>query len=261
MKIVKKLIIVCTVLFCILPIHASSDVYVEDTAGYLTSKEKEDLNAYAKEISDTYQFGVYARIIYDDTGTSYDDMDTYIEDYYASEDLGYGNSHDGVLLLITMSEEGGSYQVYIPHNSDQSMFTLDGMDDMDQAAYAYLKEHHYEQAIHAYINSASTLLSYYQENGEAHTQNHDGIKYAVTFIIPPIVAFLVVFIMMQKHKTKAIATNANAYVPNNGIQLINQRDMYLYRTVTRTPIPKQESSGGGSHFSSSGGMHSGGGHF
>lgn len=264
MKRLRKLLCICFVLLSttFLQVHASSDVYVEDTSGYVSQEDIDTLNAYAKEVSDTYQFGVYARVIYDETGESYDNMDDYIENYYEKEDLGYGNTSNGVLLLITFSEEGGSYQVYIPHNSDQSMFTLDGMDAMDKSAFAYLKDHNYDQAINAYISRAQYLLSYYQQHGEAYEQDNSGIKYALTFSIPPIIALIVILTMKQKLKTKAIATTANSYIPQDGIHLTNQRDMYLYRSVTRTPIPKNDSSsGGGAHFSSSGGMHSGGGHF
>ncbi len=281
MKIIRNIVLFCTLFLCIpfTSIHASSDVYVDDTYGVLTSEQIVSLQQYAKQVSDTYSYGIYARIIQDETGESYDYMDDYIENYYASENLGYGDSNDGVLLLITFSNEGGSYQVYIPGNANQEMFTLDGMDRMDSAAYVSLKEHNYEQAIHDYISEAESLMTYYNEHGEAYGSNYDydydngeiyhedtSTKKLLTFVVPPIIALIVVLILKSKHKTKRIATSAFNYVNENGLHLTNQRDMYLYRTVTRTPIPRDDhdhggGSPGGSHFSSSGGMHSGGGHF
>lgn len=280
MKIIRNMIVFCALFLCIpfTSIHASSDVYVQDTYGVLTSEQTTSLQQLAKEVSEKYSFGVYARIIQDASGESYDYMDDFIEEYYSMEDLGYGDTSDGVLLLITFTDEGGSYQVYIPGNANQEMFTLDGMDQMDQAAYASLKEHNYEQAIHDYIEKAQYLMNYYEEHGEAYGSNYgNDYNYAVTdntninlfimFVVPVIIALIVVLVLKSKHKTKHIAVTANNYVTQNGLHLTNQRDMFLYQTVTRTPIPQHDdhdsggSSPGGSHFSSSGGMHSGGGHF
>ena len=280
MKIMKKIILFFVFLLFIpfTTVHASSDVYVEDTYGKLTSEEVTELQNYAKEISDTYQFGVYARIIEDTTGSSYNNMDEYSERYYSQENLGYGDTSDGVLLLITFSEEGGTYQVMIPSSSDQKMFSLDGLDLMDNAAYSSLKNQDFYQAIFGYIERADSLMSYYESHGVAYGSNYGyeltvqdstNIKYASVFGIPPIVALLTVLGLKKKHKTKYTATTATNYVPQNGLHLTNKRDMFLYQTVTRVPLPHDDGdhgggrgmSPGGSHFSSGGGMHSGGGHF
>lgn len=275
----KKIIQIFTITIALLymsmtQIYASSDVYVEDTYGVLSQEEVQELQQRASEVSDKYQFGVYARIIEDDTEESYDNMDEFSERYYQQQNLGYGNTSDGVLLLITQCSQGGSYQVMIPPNSSMDMFTLDGMDAMDEKAITSLKKHDYYQAIYDYINEADSLMHYYEEHGEAYGTNYDydasykpvdntNIKYGCVFCIPLLFASLIVFVLQRKNKTKYTAITANQYVPKNGVHMRNARDMFLYRTVTRTPIPHDNggSSPGGSHFSSSGGMHSGGGHF
>lgn len=272
MKTIRNMILLIALFLLIpfTPIHASSDVYVEDTYGALSQEEVDELNAYAAQIADQYKFGVYARIIEDSTEQSYDDMTNFIEKYYTDESLGYGNTDNGVLLLITQCSKGGSYQVYIPYCDKQSMFSLDGMDIMDSAARSGLYEHDYYSAIRDYIKEADGLMAYYSENGEHYGSNYDEpadstpIKKGITFGLPPIIALITVLAQKSKHKTKAIATTAHSYVPGNGVHLTNSRDMFLYESVTRAPIPKHDdndSSPGGSSFSSSGGMHSGGGHF
>ena len=174
MKTIRNMILLIALFLLIpfTPIHASSDVYVEDTYGALSQEEVDELNAYAAQIADQYEFGVYARIIEDPTEQSYDDMTNFIEKYYTDESLGYDNTDNGVLLLITQCSKGGSYQVYIPYCDKQSMFSLDGMDIMDSAARSGLYEHDYYSAIRNYIKEADGLMAYYSENGE-----HYGSKF------------------------------------------------------------------------------------
>ena len=124
--------LLCLLTITPLSIHAGSDVYVSDTYGVLSQEEVNALNAKAQQISDEYQFGVYAHILYDDA--SYDDIWSYIEQYYADQDLGYENTSDGILFLITQSSQGGSYDIYIPALSNQSYFTIDGLEDIQDDA-------------------------------------------------------------------------------------------------------------------------------
>lgn len=175
MKTIRNMILLIALFLLIpfTPIHASSDVYVEDTYGALSQEEVDELNAYAAQIADQYEFGVYARIIEDSTEQSYDDMTNFIEKYYTDESLGYDNTDNGVLLLITQCSKGGSYQVYIPYCDKQSMFSLDGMDIMDSAARSGLYEHDYYSAIRDYIKEADGLMAYYSENGEHYGSNYD----------------------------------------------------------------------------------------
>ena len=125
-------LMLCSLSITPLSIHAGSDVYISDTYGVLSQAEVDQLNAQAQQISDQYQFGVYAHILYDDA--SYDDIWGYIEQYYAEQDLGYRNTSDGILFLITQSSQGGSYDIYIPAASNQSYFTIDGLEDIQDDA-------------------------------------------------------------------------------------------------------------------------------
>lgn len=274
----KKLLLMITLFLCIplTQIHAGSDVYIEDTLGVLSSEEKQELQTKAQELSDQYAYGIYAYIIYDETGVSYDDMDSYIETYYSDKDLGYGDTHNGVLLLITQTDQGGTYQVYVPSNADQSVFSLTGLEDLDSAAYSGLQDHDYYNACLSYLDQAEYLFAYYETNEDSYGDNYtyedphykqDNTKLyaAFTFGIPPVIALIIVLIMKSKNRTKAIALEAHDYIPDNGVNITNMRDFFLYRTTHRTPIHHDEGhhggGGGGAHFSSSGGMHSSGGHF
>ena len=267
-------LMLCSLSITPLSIHAGSDVYISDTYGVLSQAEVDQLNAQAQQISDQYQFGVYAHILYDDA--SYDDIWGYIEQYYAEQDLGYGNTSDGILFLITQSSQGGSYDIYIPAVSNQSYFTIDGLEDIQDDAEEGLFEHDYYKAIDTFLDKTEEHLAYYNQHDYPWSSATEGAVYydaetgrsvsgfavAAGIIIPFVVACIVVAVNASKHRTKHTATDAAEYIPSYGqLQLTRHTDMYLYRTQSRTKIHHEESDGGGGGFSSSGGMHSGGGHF
>ena len=267
-------LMLCSLSITPLSIHAGSDVYISDTYGVLSQAEVDQLNAQAQQISDQYQFGVYAHILYDDA--SYDDIWGYIEQYYAEQDLGYGNTSDGILFLITQSSQGGSYDIYIPAASNQSYFTIDGLEDIQDDAEEGLFEHDYYKAIDTFLNKTEEHLAYYNQHDYPWSSATEGAVYydaetgrsvsgfavAAGIIIPFVVACIVVAVNASKHRTKHTATDAAEYIPSYGqLQLTRHTDMYLYRTQSRTKIHHEESHDGGGGFSSSGGMHSGGGHF
>ena len=281
--------------FPFITVHAGSDVYVEDTYGVLSQDETEELNQLATEISDRYQFGVYARILYDED--SYDDINSYIEKYYAENDLGYGSTSDGILFLITQSSRGGSYDIYIPAVSRQDAFSISSLEDIQSESENYLYDHDYYSAIETYLNETEDKLSYYSSEGTPWGKNDDysydndettwdddygyseggtGVSgpdssshaaCGLSFVIPAIVAGITVAIRRSHHRTKRIATNAGNYISSSGQLHLNTRsDIYLYSTETRTRIHQENNnhggmSSGGGFTSSSGGMHSGGGHF
>ena len=267
-------LLLCSLSITPLSIHAGSDVYISDTYGVLSQAEVDQLNAQAQQISDQYQFGVYAHILYDDA--SYDDIWGYIEQYYAEQDLGYGNTSDGILFLITQSSQGGSYDIYIPAASNHSYFTIDGLEDIQDDAEEGLFEHDYYKAIDTFLDKTEEHLAYYNQHDYPWSSATEGAVYydaetgrsvsgfavAAGIIIPFVVACIVVAVNASKHRTKHTATDAAEYIPSYGqLQLTRHTDMYLYRTQSRTKIHHEESHDGGGGFSSSGGMHSGGGHF
>ena len=268
--------LLCLLTITPLSIHAGSDVYVSDTYGVLSEDEVNTLNAKAQQISDEYQFGVYAHILYDDA--SYDDIWSYIEQYYADQDLGYENTSDGILFLITQSSQGGSYDIYIPALSNQSYFTIDGLEDIQDDAEEGLFDHDYYEAIDTFLDKTQEHLAYYSQHDYPWSYQTDGAVYydpktgrsvsgfalILGTIIPFVVACIVVAVNASKHRTKHTATDAAEYIPSYGqLQLTRHNDMYLYRTQSRTKIHHEDNhgGGGGGGFSSSGGMHSGGGHF
>lgn len=268
--------VLCVLALAPVKIHAGSDVYISDTYGVLTDDQLQELSQRAQQISDQYQFGVYAHILYDED--SYDDIWSYIENYYEQEYLGYGDTRDGILFLITQSSRGGSYDIYIPAVSNQSYFTIDGLEAIQDEAEDGLFEHDYYRAISDYLDETEHYLAYYnihdypwsqQSSGAVYYEPEtgkaiSGISIALGVLIPLLIAIIVVAVNASKHRTKHERHDAYEYIPENGeLRLRTRTDIYLYRTESRVKVhhDNPSSTGGGGFTSSSGGMHSGGGHF
>lgn len=82
----------------------------------------------------------------------------------------------------------------------------------------------------------------------------------VSLVIGFVIAKIVVGNMKSKLKTVRSQTTANSYVKNGSMQITDSRDLFLYHTVAKTAKPKNTSSGSsGTHTSSSGTTHGGGG--
>ena len=93
-----------------------------------------------------------------------------------------------------------------------------------------------------------------------------------TFTILSVIEFFVALLFGKGYASNLRAsmntavkrTEATEYIDKSSFALTRSQDMFLYSNVTRTPIPTETRSGGGSsiHTSSGGHSHSGGGgHF
>ena len=81
-----------------------------------------------------------------------------------------------------------------------------------------------------------------------------------SILIGLVIAFICVGVMKSKLRTVRSQPAANSYVKAGSMQLREQRDLFLYRTVTKRPKPKSSGSGSGgsrTHSSSSGSSHGG----
>lgn len=266
MKRITKMILCFLVILFFLPfqpVHAD-DSYVVDEAGLFSADEVSSLNEQAAELSDQYGFGVYIHTVQDED--SYDDIYTYTENFYTDNQFGYDGTSDGVLFLIAMSSQGGSYDIYVPGDVTEEKISTDGVSMINDDVKDYLQAHDFDKAGEAYLDSVSSRLSYYEEYGTAETYDNEPqetsgvLRYLLIFGLPLTVALIVILVMLRMNKTKQKAVTAKQYVKKNGVHMNTIQDIFLYRTETRVPLPQNDKSSSSGFTSSSGGSHSGG-HF
>lgn len=265
----------------ITPILADGDVYVRDDAGVLGygSEAQDFLNTRAESLTFDHECGIYIRVFPDKLG--YSNIEDFAESIYKAENLGYGASQDGVMLILTMDDR--SYDILAYGDKANRAFTDYAKSKMaDDYIIPHLRNNDYYSGFNEFISQCDQMLLY-EESGVPFDYNTDpeyiaeqearkkrqeqtekGIKTGVTFGLPTLTALLTTLGMRRKNKTTGIKQEASQYIRKNGIRIVNSRDRFLYQSETRTrlPDPSDRSSGGGGGTSvNSGGFSHSSGHF
>lgn len=255
------LLFIVASIFFVVPVYADTP-YVEDDYGGLTVNEIEELNKMARTYSNEYDCGIYVRLKAD-----YSNNITNVEDYaeyiFNNENMGLGETKDGVLLLIVMSDR--SYDIAAHGDNGNAAFTDYGKDKLADNFLSYLSNGDYNDAFSTFINDSAYYLSKYQ-NGEPVDvpKRNPAINIGIAGAIGIIASLIITAGKASKHKTKGQKFEASNYIVPEGTSLTNSRDVFLYKTETRTKITKDSdgtsSSSGGTSVNDSGFSHSSG-HF
>lgn len=218
---------------------------VVDTEGVLSESEKNDLAVSALTCADKYGCDVTAVIIGslgEKTATEYAD------DYFDYEGYGIGESKDGILLLISVTDRKWALST---HGKAIDWFNDDDLDTMSSNFLDSLSENRYADCISSFINSCDIELEYENSN--------TGMIFWI--IICVLVGFLLAGIPMSRMKKQILnvapADDAANYVRDGSMNVRVSTDRFLYSRTTKTYIPKSESSGSSTHSSSSGESHGG----
>lgn len=271
----KKLsAIVFALLICImlaLPAFADTQSLprLVDNADLLSNSEEEQLLSELDEISERQQFDVVIVTVDSLEGKS---PREYADDFYDYNGYGYGDSHDGALLLVSM-EDRDWYVSTIGYGIEA--ITDYGLELMADEFLPYLSDGDYltaftvfAQLCDDYITQANTDEPY--DIGNYDYQSYSDSNYSkeplsllwipIAIIIGMVCAFIICGIMKSNLKSVKFQSGASSYIRNGSMNVTESRDIFLYRNISRVARPKDNNTGGSStHFSSSGRSHGGGG--
>jgi uncharacterized protein len=238
--------------------YAATDRVV-DEANILTDSEEDALRNEIKEIEEIYSFDVVIVTVED---SSEYDVVAAADDYFDYHGYGYGTDGDGILFYVNMRTRNWAIST---KGYGLVAFTDYGTDKIGEVCSSYLSDASYYSAFEKYVDLSSAFLKE-AENGKVYDVNHtyksmsDYIKrILIVCLISLVISAIVIGIMKSKMKTAVSQPYAKAYVKEGSFKMTRDRDSFLYFHVTKTPIPKSTSSGGGtsSHSSSSGSSHGG----
>lgn len=228
----KVLIFILAFALLAVPVSASGNL-VSDGEGLLTASEAAELEAlYAVNAE-------FTPILV--TTDSFDGSNAalYAADYY--DDNGYPD--DGILLLVSLTE--GEWYI-LTNGACYEQITDDEAQHIGDTLVSYLRDGEYNEAFmlfpelaaEAFDNSTISLMG-----GVDGPQKNYGKTVAICMVVGLLIGLITVGIMSSMMKTVRPQNSAADYVRAGSMNLTNQRDIFLYSHVTRTPKPKSNSSG------------------
>lgn len=240
---------------------------LQDDAALLSSDEYNEVLSRLDEISERQSFDVVIHTTEDMDG--YSSVVAYADDYYDYNGYGYGEDRDGIILVVAMNTR----DLYISTcGFGITAFTDYGIDTLLDDVKGYFSDGDYYGGFCSFISEADEYITS-AKNGSSYDINDGDYYYGsersgffnftwlmASLIMGLVCALIIVGTMKAQLKTVRPALAAGSYVRKDSIKVKSERDIYLYRNVSRTEIVRESSSGGSStHVSSSGTTHGGGG--
>ena len=257
----KRLLTIVTAVVAFLFLNTltvyASPKQIVDEYGLFTAEEINTLEQRAEEISETYGVALYIRIV---NGMGGREIQEYAEYRYMDEGMGYGSEQNGYLLTIDMDER---YYLTTAYGNKAHIAFTDYAKDQVEAGIEYeLRNGDFYRAAERFLNDSEYMLERASQGDPVDVPGVSEAELAIrrekakrayrtmTLVGSPLASLLVCLGLKGRNRTKGIAKTASSYIPENGLTIHRHDDIFLYRNVTRTPIPRNTGSGGG---------HSGGG--
>lgn len=255
-KITTSILAVIMFILCISPVFAVSDsaALMVDNAELLSASEKEALTEKLSEISENQNMDVVIVTVDRLEGKTSQD---YADDYY--DENGYAD--DGILLLVSMEDRDYAIST---KGYGIIAFTDAGLEYIVDEFISDLSDGDYADAFQTFAKCCDKFITQAKKGEPYDTGNMPHsllsiIWIPISFAIGLIVAIIVVGIMISKLKTVRMQPAASSYFKDGSLNITENRDLFLYNTVSRREKPKNNSNGSGSstHKSSSGATHGG----
>lgn len=215
---------------------------VYDGADILTDEEEVLLTQKLLAVSSTYDAQVVVYTVSSVAG----DIDWYTEQLFDSMGFGYGEGHDGVLLMVCMNPR----QYRILSNGSVNNAIADGeIEEIGDAIESDLSAGNYADAFDEFAEQCDYYLDGYI-NGFPFDF---GINLLIALGIGIAAGLVVALILRGQLKSVRRQDQANAYVKSGSMQITQRSDLFLYRTVSRVKRQTSSSSKSGSSRSIGGG--------
>ena len=260
-RLIYGMILLCLLLSFSVICASARDRRVDDGADLLTEAEESKLQERLEEFIDKYDCDI-AVTTTDSIGGKTPMQ--YADDYYEGHGYGIGSDHDGLMLLISMEDRDWYICTF---GMAIQAFTDYGIQEIGDIIVEPLGDGEYYDAFMQFSDLADTFVAEYQ-NGTAFDVDHAyhvpmsfGLRLLISVAVGLIAVLIVFLVLRGQLKSVGYEREAVDYVRHGSFHLKREKDLFLYKNVTRTKIERSESSGGGSstHSTSSGGTAGGGG--
>ena len=232
---------------------APATPYVIDDARLLTLEQRQELNAYAEKITETYGMGIYVMAVEDfhDYGEESQIFDV-LWNYYHDNSLGYGANRQGMILMLSMAER--DFATFFYGEDTEYAFNSFGQAQLENYFLDDFGDDDWYDGFKDFLTASEDFMEK-AAAGEPVRDNPWSLA-SVFVLIALFASFVVTRLLWMKMANVAAQKGANRYQTADGLVLTKQVDQFLTQTVRRRKI---ESSDSGSGKSGSSRSHSGGG--
>lgn len=263
-KILYLLFSVSILFTLFLPAGASEYLPLYDEADLLSDSEESALAAKLEDIGRQNQMEVVVAAV--ETTGGYSAME-YADDFYDYNGYGYGETRDGLILIVVMDTSDWWISTC---GEAIAVFSDAGIEYIGEQIVPYMSAGDFYGAFDEFADQCSTFMAQARTGDpyDNHNLPEEPFRAGTALLVSVVIGFLIALIytgrLKAQLKTVRPQNRAADYVKSGSMNVTESRDIFLYRNVQR--IPRQSSSSGsrgrggsGTHISSSGARHGGGG--
>ena len=263
-----SLILVLLIVNCF--VISACAAHVTDDARLFSDQERAYLEQRAAEISEKYNFGVY--IVTLDNYLNYhgsSNIEKFTMNYYDENGFGYGDDKAGTTLLLSIAER--DYDLDFNSDRANEIFTYSGREQMKSRFLAYFRQNDFYGGFDEYLSTCEEYLQAAADGTPVGASDdvpdgywdnytdYDNERLPLWIALIPgaiaaILAGVLTSIPMHSAKKKQ---DADVYRVPGSLDIRRRSDMFLHRSVTRTPRETESSSSSSDSHNYSSGSHSG----
>ncbi|PWU69005.1 TPM domain-containing protein [Gracilibacillus dipsosauri] len=251
MRISKKglISILFLILFSFLTIPVSAEEqYIYDEADLFNADEQEELEKLAKQYSEENELS-FLVLTENDLGGR--DVVQYTEDFYDENAPGYDKKHGNtVILTIDMNKS----EVYLSGFGDKQKYLSDSrLDEIREKITPYLSADNFLEATKQFFSEVPVYLGVNPIISPDSIFLKTWFQLLLAVLIGAVIVGAMIFNMGGR-----VTVKHETYVDPKNSRVVNRKDVYLRKTVSKTKIQKNNSSGnGGGGVTSGGHSHTG----
>ena len=208
----------------------ADEQFLYDDADLLTEEQEADLVRKLETVSHTYNTQLVIATL---PALSGGDIDSYVEYLYDSMGFGYGETKEGVLLLICMDPR--SYRIMSNGHAGVAI-GIEQVDTLCDFMDTYLPNGHYVAAFHSFADQCGEMLAYYQAGSPFQV----GKNLVISLVIGLVAGLIVVFVLKSQLKSVRKQRTAYGYRKQDSMYVNLRSDIYLYRNVVRSRKQERE---------------------
>lgn len=222
---------------------AENTEFLYDEADLLTPEEEAALLKKLASVSTKYEAQIIVATIASMDGGN---IDTYVDYVYDSMGFGYGENHDGVLILVCMDPR--EYRI-LSNGFAGVAIDPDNISKISDEIVGNLSDGDYAGAFDEFVDECA----YYLDGHINGFPFNAGKSLAISLIVGVVIGLIVAFVLKGQLKSVHSQSRAQEYVKNGSMHVNLSNDMFLYRNVTRTKKQSSSSGSGGTARSKGGG--------